>query len=148
MLLVALVCDSLYSNLQEKILHNFDISINQMAYLMFGFTSFSMFFVSLATHQLFDAISHATAHPSYLLVLVAICSCKYLGVQCIFRIISEFSVFQSELVTSSRKAASVLLSMALFPKTISMYFWVSSLLVCLGVLLGLWELRGRKPRHS
>lgn len=130
---MSLVGDATFSNMQEKILQTHGASSSEMLMYSNGFGGLVSLIGSIATGEFADAVSHLIDSPVLILMLILRSLILYAAVLCVVKMIQEFGVVASTFVTTLRKILSILLSFLIFPKPFSSKYILALIVFVLGI---------------
>jgi adenosine 3'-phospho 5'-phosphosulfate transporter B3 len=130
---LSLIGDAIFSNMQEKILQTYKASSEEML-LYSNFFGGAMSFVGiLFSGELFQALSHISRNSWILWALMVRSVILYIAVFCVVRTIRDFGVVSSTFVTTFRKILSIWLSFLMFPKPFSTKYAFAILIFIAGI---------------
>jgi len=131
----ALLFDSIASNLQEKILTEFERTENELIFYSYMIGSAFLTVICLLTNQLLPALMYCLQNPSILVLMVGYSLISYTGALYVNKLIKMFGILVTMTTTSTRKVLSILISYFIFPKPLSMQHVFAVLLVFTGVFI-------------
>uniref|UniRef100_A0A131XDJ2 Adenosine 3'-phospho 5'-phosphosulfate transporter 2 n=1 Tax=Hyalomma excavatum TaxID=257692 RepID=A0A131XDJ2_9ACAR len=136
MILTALLFDAAIGNMQEKAMTAYGTSNSEIMVFSYSIGSVILFFVLATMQDLTPAVKFFARHPVETYGYAAIFSILgYLGIQLVLTLISISGAFVTVVVTTFRKALSIILSFMLFAKPFSFQYVWSGTLVLLGVYI-------------
>mmetsp|Transcript_11692 Transcript_11692/g.20760 ORF Transcript_11692/g.20760 Transcript_11692/m.20760 type:complete len:361 (+) Transcript_11692:119-1201(+) len=134
---VALVCDALTANLEERLFFRIKAPCSHSEVMMYlsAFAAVESFAVIYMTRELQGAIEHSSKHPNVVPSICAFSVMGYVTVCFVLLIIKNFGSTNAEIVKSMRKVCQVVLSFMAFPKPMSWKYILGGLLVALSLYL-------------
>jgi len=145
LILIGMAADAATSNYEEKAFFRVAQPASQaevMAYSsMFG-TVWALILL-LPTNELSAAVAHSQEQPRVTPLLVLSAVCGYVSVSFVLLLIKIYGATVTEMVKSSRKVLTVVLSFVLYPKPLSWKYAVGGVAV-LASLVATQELQRRK----
>lgn len=134
---VGVCCDTVTSNLEEKVFFRRENPISQAEILCFSSMIGSAYLtiILVATGELKDGYQHAIEHVEVIPLIVASSVLGYVSVSLILLLINHYGATNAEIVKSSRKILQVLASFIVFPKTPNYKYAVGAVSVILGIML-------------
>ncbi|KAH6927953.1 hypothetical protein HPB50_010039 [Hyalomma asiaticum] len=136
MISTALLFDAAIGNVQEKAMTTYGTSNSEIMVFSYSIGSVILFFILAAMQDLTPAVKFFAHNPVETYGYAAIFSILgYLGIQLVLTLISISGAFVTVIVTTFRKALSIILSFMLFAKPFSFQYVWSGTLVLLGVYI-------------
>ncbi|XP_037578228.1 adenosine 3'-phospho 5'-phosphosulfate transporter 2-like isoform X1 [Dermacentor silvarum] len=136
MISTALLFDAIIGNVQEKAMRTHGTPNSEIMIFSYSIGSVTLFFILAAMQNLIPAVKFWARNPVETYGYAAIFSLLgYFGVQLVLTLISISDAFITVVVTTCRKAISIILSFMLFAKPFSFQYVWSGALVLLGVYL-------------
>lgn len=134
LLLLAIICDALFSDSQAYCKATFKPTSNQL-FLASNFYGFLLIFLfALFSGALLPSLRFCLRHPSCIFDVAAIGLFQILGQISVYYVVSNFKQHIYPLISTTRKIFTVLLSIFSFHHTINNYQWVA--LVILFMAMG------------
>ena len=131
LVLVAIVCDALFSDSQAYCKANFKPSPNQL-FLAANLYGFLLIFTwALLSGELKASVRFCVRHPLVLVDVVMVGALQVAGQVSVYYVISNFKQHIYPLISTSRKIITILLSIFAFNHTITKLQWIA-----LAVLFG------------
>jgi len=129
LLLVSIICDSVFADNQAYAKAKFSPSSNHLytSANFFGFV-FSLLF-SIVSATLIPSIDFVSSHQFVLQDIVLMCGLQLFGQNCIYFIVANFKQHIFPLVATTRKLLTVLISIYLYNHPINIYQWLAVFLV-------------------
>jgi len=131
--ILSLVGDAVFSNMQEKILQTYQASSEEMLIYSNGFGGLMSLVGILFTGELVQAMSHIATHTWIMWALLVRSVILYVAVFCVVRTIRDFGVVSSTFVTTFRKILSIWLSFLMFPKPFSYKYTIAVIVFIAGI---------------
>lgn len=139
MLLSALFADSFIGNNQEKVMTQYNVSTHEMIFYTHSFGSILLFLITIIFGELFDAIKHSYQNPLTIIYILCFSISGYIGVNVVVALIKIFGAFITISITSCRKFVTVWLSFIIFPKPISIHYFISFLFIIIGIICHIYH---------
>lgn len=127
-IVIALGCDALLGNYQQKVLGS-GVNPDQLMFMQSAFGSVFMLLVTACDGTLFPGLHLLTHDVAVCSTLIAWALCITVGTAVILQLVSEFSAVTAIVVTTARKALTLLASFVLFPKHIGIGHPIGAALV-------------------
>eukprot|EP01126_Amoeba_proteus_P034759 TRINITY_DN3476_c0_g1_i3.p1 TRINITY_DN3476_c0_g1~~TRINITY_DN3476_c0_g1_i3.p1 ORF type:complete len:400 (-),score=66.52 TRINITY_DN3476_c0_g1_i3:606-1805(-) len=138
LLLVAMMADAFVSNLQEKMLKDFEISQENLVFQCYRIGWFGLSIILLFSGELFPAVMLCMEFPGLVVWLLVFSLTGYLGLICVVTSLKLYGAFAAVTITSTRKMISISLSFILFPKPLSLLFITAVIFVFTGIFLHIY----------
>eukprot|EP00210_Caulerpa_lentillifera_P008923 g8514.t1 len=132
---IALVCDALTSNLEERWFFNIPepcSNFEVVHYLSLFSCPFAFTLLSISG-ELTPALLHSIQHPTVIPLIFAFSILGYFGVEFVLLIVQHFGATQAEIVKSLRRVLQVTLSFVIFPKPLTKQHCMGGVLVFLSL---------------
>lgn len=133
MLLSALFADSFIGNNQEKVMSQYKVTTHEMIFYTHAFGSIFLLIITLIFGEFFNAIKHSYQNPITIIYILSFSISGYIGVNVVLALIKIFGAFITISITSCRKFVTVWLSFIIFPKPISIHYFISCLFILTGI---------------
>lgn len=146
----SLCLDAVSSNLQEKALVVYEAPQVEVIAVMYGIGTVVTTTWTVVNGELFSGIAKCVKYPIIDFYLLAYATLGSTGVQCVYLLMKAFGSLVTVMVTSTRKAATVVVSFILFPtKRFTVYHLVSIFTIMSGLTLNYIgkESAGQKPQE-
>lgn len=133
---VALLFDAIVGNVQEKAMATYATPNSEIMMFSYSIGSVLLLLILAATQQLVPAVDFCAKNPAKTYGYGTVFSfLGYLGVQLVLTLIGVSDAFIAVVVTTCRKAISIILSFLVFTKPFSFQYIWSGAMVLLGVFL-------------
>jgi len=119
-------------NSVEVILQSENHLQRKLLIFVYGFGTFFMLVVLIATDEFGQAIAYHKAHPQIFWKLILLSANSYIGVRLVIELVQRFDSGVATAVTTMRKFTTILLSFFFFPKPMTMNHLVGGILVVIG----------------
>uniref|UniRef100_A0A224Z365 Adenosine 3'-phospho 5'-phosphosulfate transporter 2 n=1 Tax=Rhipicephalus zambeziensis TaxID=60191 RepID=A0A224Z365_9ACAR len=148
MISTALLFDAVIGNVQEKAMTAYGTPNSEIMIFSYSIGSVILLFVLVAMQDFTPAVDFFAQNPVETYGYAAIFSILgYLGIQLVLTLISISDAFITVIITTCRKAISIILSFMLFAKPFSFQYVWSGALVLLGVYLHAYSKKLAKLRR-
>lgn len=148
---LALVCDALTSNLEEKLFFRKDKPSSEPEVILYTslFGSVGSMLVTVLTGELSPAVAHSSVYVETVPYICGFSVLGYLSVTFILKLIQHFDATSTEIVKSMRKVLQVVMSFVIYAKPLNTKIMVGGLFVTLSIL---WfqqcSSKGKKAAHT
>jgi len=149
LLVVAIACDAMVPNIQEKVLSGTKVMAVDMIMWTNLLSGMSTFIYTLLSGEFSAALSLFSSQPSVFFWLVAQAISGYCGLRCYLLIVEECGAVYAVVATSFRKILTIVLSFVLFTKPFTRRHFYALLLLQLGVGMTIYSrrfLEGKRRR--
>lgn len=143
-IITALFADAFIGNIQEGTMVQFNVSSKEMALYSHSFGSIQLFLVLIMVGQLKPAFLFCWNNPISYFYMVLFSISGYSGAMFVLTMIKIFGAFATTTATSCRKFSTLILSFIFFPKPFSIYYFISILLVFIGISLQIYSKNYKK----
>ncbi|KAG8344640.1 hypothetical protein TRVL_04532 [Trypanosoma vivax] len=142
---VAILCDVSVCVLEEKYCFiSYGASHEEVQFFVNIFSAIYGFAILVVSREVQQSFAFVMGHPTFLLFLSLFSVGDYFGMYCVLRIVSEYNGSTATVVTSVRKALSVLCSHIVYTKPIGFPHFVGLVMV----VVGGWQYeRARKEKR-
>ena len=139
MLLISVICDSVFADRQAYTKVKFSPSSNHLYTCanFFGFV-FSLLF-SIVSGTLIPSIDFVQSHHLVIQDILLMCGLQLFGQNCIYFIVSNFKQHIFPLIATTRKLLTVLISIYLYNHPINIYQWLAVFLVFGSMIYEIYE---------
>eukprot|EP00471_Norrisiella_sphaerica_P008561 CAMPEP_0184503514 /NCGR_PEP_ID=MMETSP0113_2-20130426/51934_1 /TAXON_ID=91329 /ORGANISM="Norrisiella sphaerica, Strain BC52" /LENGTH=296 /DNA_ID=CAMNT_0026893023 /DNA_START=611 /DNA_END=1501 /DNA_ORIENTATION=- len=144
LLIVAISCDALVPNIQERVLSGMRVRAVDMIMWTNMLSGVGTFLYTLVSGELLAALALFAVNPMVLFWLVCQAICGYCGLRCYLFIVRECGAVSAVVATSFRKVATIVLSFLLFSKPFTRGHFLALLLLQAGVWLTIVSRRLKK----
>lgn len=131
----ALVADACVGNVQEYCLKTLKYEKIVMIANTFGYGCVLVFSGLVVTGQIIQDVKICMEYPFVFTKIFFYALTGYIGLQFVLETIKNFGAFLTVVITTCRKAVSIILSFILFDKPFVMQYLYSGLVVVLGIFL-------------
>ncbi|XP_028171937.1 adenosine 3'-phospho 5'-phosphosulfate transporter 2 [Ostrinia furnacalis] len=133
---LALLCDAIIGNVQEKAMKQFQASNNEVVFYSYAIACIYLVVITGATGILSDGFVYCAENPVKMYTNILLLSVTgYLGLQAVLTLVRICGATVAVTVTTMRKALSIVISFLLFSKPfVFQYVW-SGMLVALAIYL-------------
>jgi len=135
MISAALIADGAIGNIQEKIFSDFQPSEDELVFFSHLIGGIIILFISIIMGEFISAVAFTIKHIEILVWLLGSILLAYAGLHFVLGLIKIFGSYVAMTVTSCRKVVSIVLSFILFPKQLTSYFLLSSILIFTGLFV-------------
>lgn len=147
LLLVAIVCDALFSDSQAYCKANFKPTPNQL-FLASNLYSFALIFCfSLMIGELQPSLLFCLRHPSVLVMLLSIGCLQVLGQVSVYYVISNFKQHIYPLISTTRKIFTILVSIIAFHHSLNADQWFALVIVFVSMAYELYDEVSSQEHH-
>lgn len=118
----SLMVDAGTINLQEYVFTHFHTDEEEMIFFSYAGGSCLLLLICMATGEMNQGLSFLqrkgdTTHV--MLIIIMFAACGFCGVSCVAALTKRFGALTASLTTTARKAVTIMLSFALFPKPVA-----------------------------
>lgn len=135
----SLIMNSFEGNMQEKGLSHYKATENEMVIWVYGLGALQILPFLLWNGELIEGISFCYSHVYVLAQIVAHSMLGYFGILFVLGLVRISSALTTVIVTSCRKALTVIFSFLLFTKPLSVYHVLGFLVFFSGVALNVYH---------
>jgi len=135
---LSLVMNSFEGNMQEKVMCEYKTTENEVLFFGYGFGALQIFPYILLNGEFIEGISFCYQNHYVLLQVGATCVLSYFGIVLVLGLVKISSALTAVIVTSCRKALTVVISFLLFAKPFSMYYPMGFVVFFAGVALNVY----------
>lgn len=140
MISLALLCDAVIGNIQEKNMKNFGATNAEVVLYSYSLGFVYIFLVMLLTGDFLDGVRFFGEHPYISYGYAFIFSVTgYLGIQVVLTLVRTSGAFAAVTVTTMRKAVTIIISFIFFSKPFTIQYLWSGFIVLGGVYLNLYS---------
>ncbi|XP_023232611.1 adenosine 3'-phospho 5'-phosphosulfate transporter 2-like isoform X1 [Centruroides sculpturatus] len=133
---LALVADAIIGNVQEKVLKQYHTSNNEMVLYSYSIGCIYIFLILIAIGQLGPATKVCMKYPIETFGYGALFSLVgYCGIQVVLDLIKTCGAFVAVIITTCRKAVTIILSFLLFSKPFRFQYIWSGIIITVGIYL-------------
>eukprot|EP00164_Ancoracysta_twista_P001777 GFYU01002334.1.p1 GENE.GFYU01002334.1~~GFYU01002334.1.p1 ORF type:complete len:445 (-),score=90.51 GFYU01002334.1:991-2325(-) len=140
----SLAGDVFASNYQERVLGQYDVSGPEMLLYQHGIGAGYVFLIMLGTNELVPAVTFCNENPQAYVIMTCFSLFGYFGVSCLVALMRLSGAVTVSVVTTCRKAATIMLSFVFFPKPFALAYLVGAFVLFVGLILNLY---GGKPKE-
>ncbi|XP_018569745.1 adenosine 3'-phospho 5'-phosphosulfate transporter 2 isoform X2 [Anoplophora glabripennis] len=138
MISLALLCDAIIGNVQEKSMKNYGASNAEVVLYSYALGFSYIFVVMLATGDFTDGLNFFAQNPKKTYGYAFIFSITgYLGIQVVLTLVRTTGAFAAVTVTTCRKAVTIVISFIFFSKPFTFQYLWSGMIVVIGIYLNL-----------
>ncbi|KAI8426422.1 hypothetical protein MSG28_005265 [Choristoneura fumiferana] len=133
---LALLCDAIIGNVQEKAMKTFQASNNEVVFYSYGIGCIYLAVITGSTGIMVDGFVYCSKNPLFIYWVIFLLSLSgYLGLQAVLTLVRISGATVAVTVTTMRKVLSIIVSFLLFSKPfVFQYVW-SGMLVALAIYL-------------
>mmetsp|Transcript_38051 Transcript_38051/g.98242 ORF Transcript_38051/g.98242 Transcript_38051/m.98242 type:complete len:346 (-) Transcript_38051:96-1133(-) len=131
--LFSLSFDAVYANLQERMLSYRKIDFFEALFMTNAVGSAALFVFLLVDGGMVEAVVYLANSGQATVVLLGMCALSLTGQTSALMLVKKYGAFAVGVLTSSRKALSILLSLVVFPQAFTLFHAGGLLLVGSGV---------------
>ncbi|KPJ12337.1 Adenosine 3'-phospho 5'-phosphosulfate transporter 2 [Papilio machaon] len=133
---LALLCDAIIGNVQEKAMKQFFASNNEVVFYSYAIACCYLFIITCATGIFVDGFTYCSQDAMSMYINIFLLSVSgYIGLQAVLTLVRICGATVAVTVTTMRKALSIVISFLLFSKPfVFQYVW-SGMLVALAIYL-------------
>eukprot|EP01112_Ceratiomyxa_fruticulosa_P009789 TRINITY_DN256_c0_g1_i2.p1 TRINITY_DN256_c0_g1~~TRINITY_DN256_c0_g1_i2.p1 ORF type:complete len:431 (+),score=59.80 TRINITY_DN256_c0_g1_i2:630-1922(+) len=135
---LSLVMNSFEGNMQEKVMCDYKTTEEEVLFFGYGFGALQIFPYILLNGELVEGITFCYQNFNVLLQVGATCVLSYFGIVLVLGLVKISSALTAVIVTSCRKALTVVISFLLFAKPFSMYYPMGFVVFFAGVALNVY----------
>jgi len=139
LVLFSLVMNSMEGNMQEKGISHYKSEENEMVVYGFSFGALQILPYLVWTGELTEGIEFIQAHPYVGIQIMANCVLGYFGILFVLGLVRISSALTTVIVTSCRKALTVVFSFILFAKPFSLLYVAGFATFFTGVALNVYS---------
>lgn len=144
---VALLCDAMLGNYQQKVL-NSGVSADQLMFMQSSFGAIFMLIVTLCDGTLVPGFQLLMHDVRVCTTMVAWAAAITVGTAFILQLVAEFSAVTAIVVTTARKALTLIASFVLFPKHMGIGHPIGAALVFGSAFVAQRKKRQQQTRQS
>jgi len=144
----SLIMNSVEGNMQEKGLAHYKASENEMVVWVYGFGALQILPFLLVNGELFEGVAFLSQHSFVLTQIVAHSILGYFGILFVLGLVKISSALTTVIVTSCRKALTVVLSFLLFVKPLSVYHVLGFFVFFSGVALNVYHKNSEQINYA
>lgn len=150
---LSLVAGAVASNMEDKVMSIYGATQNELISMLYTVGAILMLFLGLATGQFATGIEKVSSNPSSILFLFLFGFLGAAGIQFVYLIMKVFGSLTTVMITSVRKALTVVLSFLIFKdKQFTILHGISIMLITFGMSLSMYEKftskKNVKPRQE
>ena len=148
--ILSLCCDAVASNMQDKIMSIYGASQDEIITFLYGIGSILIGLVSIANGQMVSGIHRVSRNPTSLLYIFLFSFLGAIGIQFVYLIMKVFGSLLTVMVTSLRKALTVLMSFIVYKdKKFTQLHAFAIFMIASGLSLNIYEKnRGKKKEEN
>eukprot|EP01113_Clastostelium_recurvatum_P022238 TRINITY_DN2648_c0_g1_i1.p1 TRINITY_DN2648_c0_g1~~TRINITY_DN2648_c0_g1_i1.p1 ORF type:complete len:441 (+),score=76.09 TRINITY_DN2648_c0_g1_i1:126-1325(+) len=135
---LSLLMNSFEGNMQERGMSEYKMSENEMLLFGYGFGALQILPWILFNGEFFAGIEFCRNNTDVLLQVGANCLLSYVGILLVLGLVKISSALTAVIVTSSRKALTVVFSFILFAKPFSVFYPLGFLVFFTGIALNVY----------
>jgi len=135
----SLIMNSFEGNMQEKGLSHYKATENEMVIWVYGFGALQILPFLLWNGELLEGVSFLRENSYVLTQIVAHSMLGYFGIMFVLGLVRISSALTTVIVTSCRKALTVIFSFLLFTKPLSVYHVLGFMVFFSGVALNVYD---------
>ncbi|CAH2242750.1 adenosine 3'-phospho 5'-phosphosulfate transporter 2 [Pararge aegeria] len=133
---LALLCDAIIGNLQEKAMKQFHATNNEVVFYSYLIACFYLLVITCFSGVLTDGFVYCAQNPSTMYLNIFLLSVSgYMGLQAVLTLVRICGATVAVTVTTMRKALSIVISFLLFSKPFVFQYAWSGMLVALAIYL-------------
>ena len=145
---IALCCDATLYTIQEGVVFAvYSADKHELILFMSALTVPASFLLLLHSGSLSTSWLYLQMEWRFPTLICAYAACNYMGTKYLLQIILEFDSNMAVLTTSLRKAATIVLSYAFFPKSVSGWHVVGILMIAGGTYGNIQSFEGHRQKH-
>ncbi|GAB5361439.1 hypothetical protein AAMO2058_000713400 [Amorphochlora amoebiformis] len=148
LLLLAIGCDAMVPNIQEKVLSGMGVLAVDMIMWTNMISGIATLMFTIVTGEFAAAVTLFVVEPMVLFWLVAQAVSGYCGLRCYLVLVRECGAVFAVVATSFRKVATIILSFLVFTKPFTRRHFGALFLLQLGVALAIISRRVAKNKNS
>lgn len=147
---MSLVAGAVASNLEEKVMSIYGASQNELISMLYTIGALIMLFLGLITGQFESGIEKVANKPKSLLFLAFFAFLGAAGIQFVYLIMKVFGSLTTVMITSVRKALTVVLSFLIFKdKVFTVWHAFSVVMITVGMSLSMYnKFAGKKEKNE
>jgi len=139
LVILSLIMNSIEGNMQEKGLAHYKATENEMVVWVYGFGALQILPFLLWNGELVEGLTFCRRNPYVFTQIVAHSILGYFGILFVLGLVKISSALTTVIVTSCRKALTVVLSFLLFVKPLSVYHVLGFIVFFSGVALNVYH---------
>ncbi|RZC40279.1 adenosine 3'-phospho 5'-phosphosulfate transporter [Asbolus verrucosus] len=139
MISLALLCDAVIGNLQEKSMKNYSAPNAEVVLFSYSIGFFYLLIVMGLTGDFTEGLQFFATNPKMYGYALIFSLTGYLGIQIVLTLVRTCGAFAAVSVTTCRKAVTIIISFVFFSKPFTFQYLWSGLLVVLGIYLNLFS---------
>jgi len=143
----ALFSDAFISNLQEKIMKDYDVSQPEMVFYAHIIGTIYLLLFLIFTGRLIPAMIYCNEHAYIYFHMMLFSFFGFCGMNFVLAVLKLFDAFIAMTVTSCRKVLTIILSFVLFPKPFTFQALVALLIVFSGISLHIYVKNPKSVRR-
>eukprot|EP01060_Flectonema_neradi_P009346 TRINITY_DN1666_c0_g2_i1.p1 TRINITY_DN1666_c0_g2~~TRINITY_DN1666_c0_g2_i1.p1 ORF type:complete len:765 (+),score=128.87 TRINITY_DN1666_c0_g2_i1:36-2297(+) len=145
---IALCCDATLYTIQEGVVFAaYGADKHELILFMSGLTVPASFLLLLHSGSFSTSWLYLQMEWRFPTLICAYAACNYMGMKFLLQIVQEFDANMAVLTTSLRKAATIVLSYALFPKAVSGWHVVGIVMIAVGTYGHIQASEGHRHKH-
>lgn len=139
-IILSLIAGAVASNLEDKVMSVYGASQNELISMLYTIGSLLMLLLSIVTGQFPKGIQTVSSNPKSILFLSFFAFLGANGIQFVYLIMKVFGSLTTVMITSVRKALTVVLSFIVFrDKKFTIYHGISIILIVIGMTMSMCE---------
>lgn len=143
---LALSMNAAQDNFQEKGLHGYGVSENELVVYSYGIGSLMLLPYLLVSGEFFEGLAFCMANPAAFVQIIVSSLLAYVGIVFVLALSNQTSALVAVITTSCRKALSIIASFVLFDKPFSINYIYGTVLVFTGVFFNFYGKRVRSKK--
>lgn len=145
----SLVAGAAASNLEDKVMSIYGASQNELISMLYTVGALIMLFLGLITGQFSTGIEKVSNNPTSIIFLIFFGFLGAGGIQFVYLIMKVFGSLTTVMITSVRKALTVVLSFLIFKdKQFTVWHGISVMLITIGMSLSMYEKFSSKKKEK
>lgn len=137
---MSLIAGAVASNLEDKVMSVYGASQNELISMLYAVGALLMLFLSLISGQFHDGNEKIVQNPQAIIYLLLFGFLGAGGIQFVYLTMKVFGSLITVMITSVRKALTVVLSFVIFKdKKFTRFHCISIILIVLGMSLSIYE---------
>ncbi|KAH0791044.1 adenosine 3'-phospho 5'-phosphosulfate transporter 2 isoform X1 [Histomonas meleagridis] len=148
--ILSLCCDAIASNMEDKIMSVYGASQDEIITFLYGAGSILIGIVSIANGQMVSGIRRVSQDPTSLIYIFLFSFLGALGIQFVYLIMKVFGSLLTVMVTSLRKAMTVMMSFVVYKdKKFTHFHAFAIFMIASGISLNIYDKnRGKKKEEE
>ncbi|OHT04582.1 Slc35b3 protein [Tritrichomonas foetus] len=146
---LAMTLKAIAANIEELVLNHYGATQDELIAMLYSFSTILMFFMAIATGQLFSGAKRIIDNPSILVLVLVVVVLGAIAVQFVFLTIKSFGSLFNDMLLSMRKVLTVCLSFFVFKdKTFTSLHGIALFFILIGMIVNVHEKTKKKSKKG